>query len=95
MSDMDNKTLRLDGNAAAGVLAEIFVLDMTSAQSTCAECGWKGPLGSLLLYGGQIGTVLRCPTCDYVHLRIVRARERYWIDMRGMTSLQIAMSLPS
>ncbi len=91
---------RLDGNAAAGLLAEVFVLEMSSAQSTCAHCGRTWPLGALLMYGGQIGTVLRCPTCDYVQLRIVRVPEhgghpgQYCLDMRGMTLLRMARSTP-
>ncbi len=87
---MSEETLRLDGNAAAGLLAEIFPFEMTSAQSTCAGCGRTAPLGTLLLYGGMVGTVLRCPTCDQAQMRIVHARGRYWIDMRGMTVLQVA-----
>jgi hypothetical protein len=90
-----DEALRLDGNAAAGVLAEIFVVEMTSAQITCAQCGRTGPLGSLLLYGGQIGTVLRCPTCDYAQMRIARVHGQYCMDMRGMTLLRIAPSIPA
>jgi Family of unknown function (DUF6510) len=93
MSDMSNETLRLDGNAAAGLLSEIFVFDMTSAQSTCAHCGHCTSFASLLLYGGQMGTVLRCPTCDHVQMRIVHVPERggqYWLDMQGMMTVRIA-----
>jgi len=90
---MDTETRRLDGNAAAGMLSEIFTHDMTSAQTTCARCGRTGPMGSLMLYGGQIGIVLRCPTCDAVQMRLVYVPERggeYWLDMRGVSSLRIA-----
>lgn len=90
-----DETLRLDGNAAAGMLAEIFVVEMTSAQSTCAYCGCTGPLGNLLLYGGQMGAVLRCSACDCVQLRIVRDHGQYWMDMRGMTLLRITPSIPA
>ena len=89
-SGTGDEALRLDGNAAAGVLAEIFVMEMTSAQVTCAQCGRTGPLGSLLLYGGQVGTVLRCPTCDSVELRIARIHGQYWMDMRGMSMMRVA-----
>lgn len=89
-SDMSDEALRLDGNAAAGLLAEIFTFEMTSAEGTCAHCKRSGPLGTLLLYGGEMGTVLRCPTCDGVQLRIMRNHGRYWLDMRGMTVLTIA-----
>jgi hypothetical protein len=89
-SDVSDAALRLDGNAAAGALAEIFPVEMTTAQSTCATCGRAGPLGALLLYGGEMGTVLRCPDCDRAQLRLVRARGQYWLDLRGMTYLRMA-----
>lgn len=83
------ETLRLDGNAAAGMLAEIFAFEMTSAQSACAGCGQTEPLGALLLYGGEMGMVLRCPNCQLAQLRITYVGGRYRIDMRGMTTLLI------
>jgi hypothetical protein len=87
---------RLDGNAAAGILSEVFTHDMTSVQTTCASCGRTGPMGSLMLYGGQVGVVLRCPTCDQVQMRMVHVPERggqYWMDMRGMSSVRIAPAM--
>ncbi len=99
-SEMDGESLRLDGNAAAGMLSAIFTHDMTSAQSTCAGCGRIGPMGSLMLYGGQVGMVLRCPSCDSVQMRIVRVPERrgqqdqFWMDMRGMANLRITPATP-
>jgi Family of unknown function (DUF6510) len=95
--DMSEEALRLDGNAAAGVLGEIFALEMTLAQCTCAHCGHVAPLGSLVLYGGQVGMVLRCPTCEQVQMRVVRSPERggqYWIDLRGISILRVR-STPS
>lgn len=98
-ADASEEALRLDGNAASGMLAEIFMYDMTSAQGTCANCGHSGPLGALLMYGGQTGIILRCPTCDHVQLRIMhipgsgqQRAGQYCLDMRGMTLLRIAPS---
>jgi len=90
-----DEALRLDGNAAAGMLAEIFAVEITSAQVTCAHCGRTGSLGSLLMYGGQIGTILRCPTCDAIQLRIARIHEQYWMDLRGMATMRIAPASPA
>ena len=36
---MDETQLRLDGNAAAGMLREIFVHEMSTARGACASCG--------------------------------------------------------
>jgi uncharacterized protein DUF6510 len=95
MSDMSGENVQmyhLDGNAAAGVLAEIFAFDMTTAQCTCAGCGHIAAVGGLRLYGGQMGIVLRCPSCDCVQMRIVAVPSgegRYWLDMRGIALLGI------
>jgi hypothetical protein len=35
----DGSDLVLDGNAAAGLLQEIFVLEITTAQIRCGACG--------------------------------------------------------
>ena len=40
----------LDGNAAAGALADIFISEMTVARATCARCGDTRPIGELRAY---------------------------------------------
>ncbi|HEV2459517.1 MAG TPA: DUF6510 family protein [Ktedonobacterales bacterium] len=92
---MSGEALRLDGNAAAGMLAEIFAMEMTSAQSTCAGCGRIAAMGTLLLYGGQMGAVLRCPACDAVQMRVAHIGGRYRLDMRGIAMLSLATASPA
>ena len=45
---MDDADRRLDGNAVAGLLAEVFRLEMTLAHAVCAGCGQTGPVAELL-----------------------------------------------
>ena len=78
-----------DGNAAAGVLAEVFVPEMTMAITTCAFCGAMSRLGELSAYLRAPGTVLRCATCRAVQIRLVRTSERLWLDMRGVQALEV------
>ncbi len=85
---MENK---LDGNAAAGTLQEIFPFEMTLAQATCAGCGATDVIGALAAYMHGMGTVIRCPSCDTVLIRVVQAKGRYWLDMRGVRVLQISV----
>jgi hypothetical protein len=80
---------KLDGNAAGGVLHTIFPFDMTLAQTTCVGCGTTNAIGALAAYMHGMGTVLRCPSCDNVLLRVAHANGRYWLDMRGVRALQI------
>jgi hypothetical protein len=80
---MKGEALRLDGNAAAGILSEVFVPDLTDAQATCANCGTIKAIGALLVYAHGMGTVMRCPGCDAVILRIARTRNKLWLDLTG------------
>src|SRR5512147_1699791 len=74
---------RLDGNAAGGILSEIFVPDLTGARATCANCGTIGTLGALFVYAPRMGAVIRCPHCDAAVLRVVRTRRQLWLDLSG------------
>jgi Family of unknown function (DUF6510) len=51
--------LVLDGNAAAGLLQEIFVLDITTAQIQCEACSSTAAVGALRLYAAPMGAVLK------------------------------------
>jgi Family of unknown function (DUF6510) len=85
---MENK---LDGNAAAGILQAIFPFEMTMAQITCTGCGTTMAIGETAAYMHGMGTVLRCPVSDTVLIRVVHAKGRYWLDMRGVRVLQISV----
>lgn len=87
---MQTEEMRLDGNAAAGMLSELFARDITAATATCRGCGKVGPIGGLLEYGHQMGIVLRCPTCDGVVLRLVHASGAVRLDPSGISLLVLA-----
>jgi hypothetical protein len=74
---------KLDGNAAAGILSEVFVPDLTTANATCANCGTARALGALDVYAHGMGTVMRCPGCEAVVLRVARTRTQLWLDPTG------------
>jgi hypothetical protein len=84
-----NRALMLDGNSAAGLLWEIFGRETTASPIACAHCGREGALGSLLSFGQAMGTVLRCPACESVLLRIVEAPGALYLDMRGATHVRL------
>lgn len=92
---MQTEDLRLDGNAAGGVLREGFTQEMTAALATCAGCGTMGPIGALLEYGPRMGIVLRCPGCDTPVLRIVRTPGLFRLDLSGLLFLTIPASVGS
>lgn len=84
---MDDADRRLDGNAAAGLLAEIFAAEMTVSWATCAHCGAEDQMGRLVVYMRAPGTVFRCSVCGKVVLRIVQGPQRLWMDFSGIGRL--------
>ena len=81
--------LTLDGNAAAGILQQVFAAEVTTATGTCAGCGRVDALGAVVVYSGGPGMVLRCRGCDSVLVKVATDGERIWVDMRGVRSLEL------
>jgi hypothetical protein len=86
--------LVLDGNAAAGLLQEIFALEITAAQVRCGACGITVMVGSLRLYGAPMGAVLRCTHCDGILMRTVQTPYGRWLEMADARYLKFLMSNP-
>ena len=88
---MDESQLRLDGNAAAGLLQELFVHEVTSAEGECATCGAVAQMGDrhLYMYPHAPGAVLRCQACEGVLLVLVHGRGRFRLGMQGLAWLEI------
>jgi hypothetical protein len=85
-----NRELMLDANATAGILYEIFGVEMTASPTECANCGNEGEVGELLAFTQGPGIVLRCSTCENVVLRIVQTTEAIYLDARGAVYLRLA-----
>lgn len=80
---------RLDGNAIGGLLHEIFTMDVTVAETTCAGCGAVHAVGRVDVYLDAPGAVVRCPSCEQVLMKIVRGPGRYWLDLTGTRCLEL------
>ena len=88
---MDDQQLRLDGNAAAGLLEEIFVHELTDARGACAACGAVGEMGSQHLYMSprSPGAVLRCSVCESVLMVVVHAGGRFRLGLQGLVWIEM------
>ncbi len=84
----DDADRRLDGNAAGGLLAEVFRAETTTTVVTCTGCGESAPVAELMRYGHEMGAILRCAGCDTAVIRIARTRDRHWLDLRGARTLR-------
>jgi hypothetical protein len=84
------RELMLDANAVAGLLMEIFGVEMTAEPTECAHCGNEAEIGTLFAYTQGPGVVLRCSTCGQVVLRIVQTPDAIYLDARGAVYLKLA-----
>jgi Zn finger protein HypA/HybF involved in hydrogenase expression len=80
--------LMLDGNAAAGTLAALFGVDVTVVPGKCDHCGHIHALAELDAWTRAPGSVLRCPDCHGVVLRIVETADATYLDARGAAYLR-------
>lgn len=85
-----NHELMLDANAVAGLLNEIFGVEMTDSPTECANCGNEDKIGELLAFTQGPGIVLRCVKCENVILRIVQTPDAVYLDARGAVYLRLS-----
>lgn len=88
---MDDTELRLDGNAAGGLLGEIFTHEMTAAHVACASCSNVAMIGASPLYMAHPapGGVLRCTRCDQVLMVFVSRGGRWRLGTPGMRWIEV------
>jgi hypothetical protein len=86
---MTSSNLWSDGNALAGPLQDVVRVDITTAIGRCTGCGRTAAMAEVRVFDHAPGVIARCPTCDQVLLRLVRDRGRAWLDLRGLSYLQV------
>jgi hypothetical protein len=86
-----SEELRLDGNAAAGLLRDVFADEITAARGACASCGTVGEMGAQHLYMFPLspGAVLRCSACEGVLMVMVHAGGRFRLGLQGLVWLEM------
>ena len=80
-----------DGNTLAGPLQDLVRVDVTTAIGRCTGCGRTAAMAEVRVFDHAPGLVARCPVCDQVLLRLVQGPGRAWLDLRGLSYLQLAI----
>lgn len=90
---MDAEALTLDGNAAGGLLNEVFAGEVTAALSACAWCGNQAAVGEHQWYQHPLapGGVLRCRSCSGALMVAVRIRDTLRLGFPGVRWLQVGV----
>lgn len=85
---MSEDALWLDGNAIAALLIDVFGFDLTTGERGCQSCGARNRLAAHRVYRSA-GTVMRCPACGDVALRITSLPDRYVVSLAGTWSFDV------
>jgi hypothetical protein len=78
-----------DGSTLAGPVADLFRVDLSTAVGRCSGCGRTAAMAEVRVFDHAPGVVARCPVCDQVLVRLVNGPGRAWLDLRGLTYLQL------
>jgi hypothetical protein len=89
---MTSSNLWTDGNALTGPLQTVLGMEVTTAVGRCTGCGRTAPMAEVRVFDHAPGLVARCPACDQILLRLVHGPGRAWLDLRGLTYLQLPVS---
>lgn len=81
---------RVDGNAAGGILIEVFGRDMTGARATCTRCDRKAVLGDAVAELDPAGVILLCRGCGHTLLTCIQIDGRYSLDVGTLSRLEWA-----
>jgi ribosomal protein S27E len=95
---MDGKHIarvgRVDGNAAGGLLLEIFGQDMTGARARCAHCLRAAAVADAVAELDDTGMILLCRGCGRTLLTYLRTGGRAALTIGTLTHLEWDDGLP-
>ncbi len=86
---MEESERTLDGNALAGLLAELAGMEPTTVRCVCGGCGQGVLVAEARLYADAPGAVMRCPSCEEVLFVVVEADGRYVVGLERLRSLEL------
>jgi hypothetical protein len=82
----------LDGNAAAGLLRDVFGVEMTAAIAECASCGDRGRIAETMAYLRGPGLVLRCRACASITVVVTVVSGFNCVDVSGFRAIEMPRS---
>jgi hypothetical protein len=80
---------RLDGNAAAGTLSEIFSIDVTAAIGECGHCSTRAALAEAITELDDDGVIVLCRSCGHTMLTYVHGAAGRTLLLPGLRSLTL------
>ena len=84
----------LDGNAVAGLLAEVLAVEPTTTVAICNSCGDEAVLAQSRVVINKPDTAVKCSRCDDVLFVIVTTDSDHTIIFSGLRLLRMPRPTP-
>ncbi len=85
----DNATTVVDGNAAAGILSEIFAGDVTAIVGVCGGCGAVATLAEAVVELDEVAAIIRCRGCTHTLVTALRTTTGLRITLGTLRELVV------
>jgi flavoprotein len=69
----ENASWVVDGNAAAGILSEVFAGDVTQMLTECSGCGAVAPFAEAVVEIDETAAIVRCRGCTHTLVTVLRS----------------------
>lgn len=86
---------RVDGNAIAGMLSDIFNGDTTMLAWRCGTCGTSGPMAEAIVDIDPECAIVLCRGCTHTLFTLFRDETGVSVRLAALGSLHIARSVAS
>jgi len=75
MMRAENAASVVDGNAAAGMLWDVFGVDVTALIGVCGGCGDASPFAEAVVEIDETAAIVRCRSCTHTLFTVLRDGE--------------------
>ncbi|WP_341999667.1 DUF6510 family protein [Microbacterium sp. LWH7-1.2] len=72
----ENAASVVDGNAAAGMLWDVFGADVTALVGVCGGCGDASALAEAVVELDETAAIVRCRSCTHTLFTVLRDGDR-------------------
>ena len=86
----DNATSVVDGNAAAGILSEVFTGDVTRMLAECGGCGSVAPLAEAVVEIDETAAIVRCRGCTHTLVTVLRSEAGVRVVIGSLRELAVS-----
>ncbi len=86
----ENATSVVDGNAAAGILSEVFVGDVTLLTGECGGCGAVAPLAEAVVELDEVAAIVRCRGCTHTLVTVLRSERGVRVVIGTLRELAVS-----